>query len=228
MRRVLASGVFAGGVVLGAFAVLTLFTPGARADVSAQESAGRCPAALAKAPRIVALFAHGEGSASDHSPPVMENAAATIIEAELKRAGIKIESRAVSLATVHAHYEERVYLPPDLAKKTHTIHESVIHDRPLSVDGVDRKAGVAYVYIGNLTYGLLREGFRELPFDGEYKRLAELIARATSAEPNVKHLGVFYDPRPEPCEAGCAGRAEELLRAQVRDFVACLRAAHAL
>ncbi|HZS41144.1 MAG TPA: hypothetical protein VFF06_30150 [Polyangia bacterium] len=221
------SRVLAGGVLLGAFAVLTLFTPGARGDTSAQESAGRCPAALAKAPRVVALFPHGEGRASDHSPPVMENAAAKIIEAELERAGLKLEPRAVLLATVHEHSIERVYLPPDVAKKTHTIHESVIHDQPFAVDGVDRRAGVAYVYVGNFTYGRLRENFRELPFDGEYKRLAELIARAAAAEPNVKHLGVFYDPRPEPCEAGCAGRAEELLRAQVRDFVACLRAAHA-
>ncbi len=96
---------------------------------------------------------------------------------------------------------------------------------PLRLDGfeVARRIGFVFLSAGDARAVAVRnyERVDDLGGDDDSRwHFANDVAHRAGLDPAVEHLGVFYDPG-----AATVKESEDLLRAQVRDFVACLRLA---
>jgi hypothetical protein len=182
------------------------------------------------------IFAHGDGRSerADGSRYYLPSVfAQPIIEAELAGSGLSLEHGAAELTRVRETVEYHRYHRPEDRERLGELHTNERRERALPVDGYDRAAQIGYVYLDAAHWRGLRERFADLPREWDHtdlRALARDVAAAAAREPRLKFLAVFYDPlvAAEHCEgvvpaADCGRtRAEELLRAQARDFAACL------
>jgi hypothetical protein len=209
-----------------AIAMVLLFARAAAADLEVAPQKATC----AKGAHVIAAFPASEGTAQARDL-LDEDWAREHIEKALAKVGLKLE-RGVKLERVRTHYEMRRYFARDPNKPNAPIHDSVIVDEPLAVDGYDAARGIGFVFLGRRQHAMLRDRFPELPRawnEFDFRRLAALVQRAAQGETAVKHLAIFYDPS-VPCDAGdeCKYRSLARLNLQIEDFLACLRSAGAL
>jgi hypothetical protein len=213
-----------------AIAIVLLFACSpARADLEIAPVKASC----AKGAHVIAAFAGNEGPTGPTPARDLldEDIAREHIEKALAKAGLKLE-RGVKLERVSTHYEMRRYFARDPKKPDAPIHDSVMVDEPLAVDGYDAARGIGFVFLGRRQHAMLRDRFSELPRawnEFDFRRLATLVQRAAQGETAVKHLAIFYDPS-VPCDAGdeCKYRSLARLNLQIEDFLTCLRAAGAM
>ncbi len=178
------------------------------------------------------VFPHGEGrgemSAGTHALLERERANEIIVD-ELARAGIATHADGAALPSVQRKVELRLYLDRATQERLHMMHTTELRDEPLTVGGRDAARSIGWVYVDRWLHGELQRGASRWDF----RALAESVARRAVADAAVvRHLAVFYDPLVpmQECKGkDCSGAAAEAeLRAQVRDFVACLRRRGAL
>jgi hypothetical protein len=192
------------------------------------------------------VFEHGAGKGlrtGDQSHFLEQDEARQVVDAELARAGLHLTEPQHSMETIHQVEETRVYpaRSRDYKGPIHFTQRDAVH---YTLDGFDPKSGIGYAFVSKDLYwrwhGL--DGKLPHPADGyDMRGLAARMAELARGEAGVRHVAFFYDPGIDmnPAERTVTGKdgyghrmphvaAERSLRAQVADFITCLRRRGAL
>lgn len=152
---------------------------------------------------IAPLFLHGNGTGSSGGiaarplSTLTEDEARSLIEGELKKAGITFDRHKVEVKGV-------------------TVEDKSTKEKvPLVADGLDSKHNIAYEYVPAKEYDKISKTQKGTLTEVNYRNLAEKVRDAFMKACTVS-AAVFYDPMPSGLKKS---DAEKLLRCQVQDFI---------
>jgi hypothetical protein len=176
--------------------------------------------------RVAPLFVHGQGEGAFGcivvNPPVFltEAQARRVIAEEAAKAGIVFQADAsrAEIAVPKARGSDRGPAPQDRVT--------------LVLDGTEAKRHIAYEYVSDADFDAWSGGARSTVRGYDTRAMAAGLREELAAERPAGAYGVFYDPvgsigdaawtRDDKAKPG--PRSEQQLRAQVKDFIAWLKA----